>query len=108
MTEPSGEGVGATQVSEAHTSGPVVITGLEGLEAHVGQKVGISDWKPVVQEDITTFAKLTGDEQWIHVDPERAASGPFGTTIAHGYLTLSLLPALVPQVLRVEGMKMGI
>ena len=76
MTEPSGDGVGATQVSEAHTSGPVVITGLEGLEAHVGQKVGVSDWKPVVQEEITAFAKLTGDEQWIHVDPERAAAGP--------------------------------
>ena len=71
MTEPNGDGVGTTQ-----TSGPVVITGLEGLEAHVGQKVGVSDWKTVVQEDINTFAKLTGDEQWIHVDPERAAKDP--------------------------------
>ena len=58
------------------TSGPLVITGLEGLEARVGQTVGVSDWKTVVQDEITTFAKLTGDEQWIHVDPERAAKGP--------------------------------
>ena len=71
MTEPSGDGVGTTQ-----TSGPVVITGLEGLEAHVGQKLGVSDWKTVEQDDITTFAKLTGDEQWIHVDPERAEVRP--------------------------------
>jgi acyl dehydratase len=103
MTEPSGDGVGATQVSEAHTSGPVVITGLEGLEAHVGQKVGVSDWKPVVQEEITAFAKLTGDEQWIHVDPERAAEGPFGTTIQHGFLTLGMSTGLLWSVCVVEG-----
>ena len=104
MTEPNGDGVGATQ-----TSGPVVITGLEGLEAHVGQKLGVSDWKTVVQEDINTFAKLTGDEQWIHVDPERAkAESPFGGPIAHGYLTLSLGPVLAPQIMRVEGFKMGV
>jgi len=106
MTEPSGDGVGATQVSEAHTSGPVVITGLEGLEAHVGQKVGVSDWKPVVQEEITAFAKLTGDEQWIHVDPERAAEGPFGTTIQHGFLTLGMSTGLLWSVCVVEGFGM--
>ena len=67
MTRAQGDAIGVTQ-----TSAPVVITGLEGLEAHVGQKLGVSGWKTVVQEDINTFAKLTGDEQWIHVDPERA------------------------------------
>src|ERR671920_1781818 len=108
MTDPSGGGVDVAQTSSAQASGPLVITGLDGLEARVGQSVGVSDWKTVEQSDITTFAKLTGDEQWIHVDPERAASGPFGATIAHGYLTLSLLPSLVPQVMRVEGMRMGL
>ena len=77
------------------TSGPLVITGLDGLEARVGQTVGVSDWKTVEQDEINTFAKLTGDEQWIHVDPERAKKSPFGTTIAHGFLTLSMLPKLV-------------
>ncbi len=103
MTEPSGDGVGATQVSEAHTSGPVVITGLEELEAHVGQKVGVSDWKPVVQEEITAFAKLTGDEQWIHVDPERAKTGPFGTTVQHGFLTLGLATGFLWEVCTISG-----
>ena len=54
------------------TSAPLVLTGLEGLQDNVGKTLGVSDWKTVVQEDINTFAKLTGDEQWIHVDPERA------------------------------------
>lgn len=88
------------------TSEPLVITGLEGLQARVGQTVGVSDWKPVVQEDITTFAKLTGDEQWIHVDPERAAKGPFGATIQHGFLTLGMSTGLLWQVCVVEGFGM--
>ena len=85
------------------TSGPLVINGLEALEARVGQQVGVSDWKTVVQDDINTFAKLTGDEQWIHVDPERAAEGPFGATIQHGFLTLGLSTGLLWQVCVVEG-----
>ena len=101
MTEPHGDGVGTTQ-----TSGPVVITGLEGLEAQVGQKLGVSDWKTVVQEDINTFAKLTGDEQWIHVDPERAAKTPVGSTIQHGFLTLGMSTSLLWQVCVVEGFGM--
>ncbi len=88
------------------TSGPSVITGIEGLEAHVGQTVGVSDWKTVVQDDITTFAKLTGDEQWIHVDPERAAQGPFGATIQHGFLTLGMSTGLLWSVCVVEGFGM--
>ncbi|MGP3974474.1 MaoC family dehydratase [Streptomyces sp. 8N114] len=87
---------------------PRVFTSADELRAAVGQELGHSDWLEVDQKRIDLFADATGDHQWIHVDPERAAEGPFGSTIAHGYLTLSLLPALVPQILRVEGMKMGV
>nr|WSZ95252.1 MaoC family dehydratase [Streptomyces sp. NBC_00857] len=87
---------------------PRVFTSADELRAGVGEQLGHSDWLEIDQKRIDLFADATGDHQWIHVDPERAASGPFGTTIAHGYLTLSLLPALVPQILRVENVKMGI
>jgi acyl dehydratase len=85
-----------------------VFTSAGELRAAVGEPLGHSDWLEVDQRRIDLFAEATGDHQWIHVDPERAADGPFGTTIAHGYLTLSLVPSLVPQVLRVEGVKMGV
>ena len=78
------------------------------LLASVGEHLGYSEWQDVTQERVNLFAEATGDHQWIHVDPARAASGPFGTTIAHGYLTLSLLPTLVSQVYRVDGVRMGI
>ena len=78
------------------------------LKGAVGEQLGFSDWHTVSQEQINLFADATGDHQWIHVDPQRAAAGPFGTTIAHGFLTLSLLPALVKDVYRVDGTKMGI
>jgi acyl dehydratase len=68
----------------------------------------VSDWVTVDQSHIDTFAEATGDHQWIHVDQERAKAGPFGTTIAHGFLTLSLLPVLVAQTYRIEGTKMGV
>lgn len=71
---------------------------LAGL---TGQRLGTSGWRPVTQEMISGFADITDDHQWLHVDPERAASGPFGTTIAHGYLTLSLATALLWEVLEV-------
>ncbi|MER5769415.1 MaoC family dehydratase [Streptomyces sp. NPDC001985] len=87
---------------------PRIFTSADELRAGVGERLGYSDWLEIDQRRIDLFAEATGDHQWIHVDPERAAAGPFGTTIAHGYLTLSLLPALVPQVLRVEGMRMGL
>ncbi|MFE3326471.1 MaoC family dehydratase [Streptomyces sp. NPDC059176] len=87
---------------------PRIFTSAEELAAGVGEQLGYSDWLEIDQERIDLFADATGDHQWIHVDPRRAASGPFGKTIAHGYLTLSLLPTFVPQVLRVEGMKMGL
>ncbi|QKW05677.1 MaoC family dehydratase [Streptomyces sp. NA04227] len=87
---------------------PRIFTSAEELKAAVGEQLGYSDWLEVDQKRIDLFAEATGDHQWIHVDPEQAAKGPFGTTIAHGYLTLSLLPVLVPQVLRVENVKMGV
>ncbi|MBW5485881.1 MaoC family dehydratase [Streptomyces bambusae] len=87
---------------------PRIFTSAEELSAGIGEPLGPSDWLEVDQKRIDLFADATGDHQWIHVDPARAASGPFGTTIAHGYLTLSLLPSLVPQIMRVEGMRMGI
>ncbi|MDT2006486.1 MaoC family dehydratase [Rhodococcus opacus] len=85
-----------------------VFHGIEQLEKAVGTHVGFSDWHTVTQEQIDRFAEATGDHQWIHVDPERAKGGPFGTTIAHGYLTLSLVPMLVWQVYTVEGPRMGV
>jgi acyl dehydratase len=78
------------------------------LRAAAGTSLGYTDWITVDQERIDTFADATGDHQWIHVDPQRAAAGPFGTTVAHGYLTLSLLPALVAGRFSVEGARMGV
>ncbi|WP_029391050.1 MaoC family dehydratase [Streptomyces xiaopingdaonensis] len=87
---------------------PRVFTSAEELKTAVGEELGVSDWHEIDQRRIDLFAEATGDHQWIHVDPERAAQGPFGSTIAHGYLTLSLLPLLVPQTLRVDGARMGV
>lgn len=87
---------------------PRIFASPDDLRAGVGEQLGHSDWLEVDQKRIDLFADATGDHQWIHVDAEKAAQGPFKTTIAHGYLTLSLLPSLVPQVMRVEGMKMGV
>lgn len=87
---------------------PRVFGSLDELRAAVGEELGTSDWLEIDQKRIDLFADATGDHQWIHVDPEKAAAGPFGTTIAHGYLTLSLLPALVPQLMRVDNVKMGL
>ncbi|HVC14585.1 MAG TPA: MaoC family dehydratase [Acidimicrobiales bacterium] len=84
------------------------VHGVDELPSMVGQHLGYSDYVLVDQERIDRFADATGDHQWIHVDPERAAAGPFGTTIAHGYLTLSLIPTLLPQLLRVEGVAFGV
>jgi acyl dehydratase len=83
-------------------------TSPEELIAAVGEHLGYSDWRQINQEQVNLFADATGDHQWIHVDTEKAAQGPFGTTIAHGYLMLSLLPALVSDVYRVQGVRMGI
>lgn len=77
------------------------------LEA-VGQRLGESAWTEVTQAQINGFADATGDHQWLHVDPERAANGPFGACIAHGYLTLALVNQFLPEILTVENMKMGV
>ena len=84
------------------------VEGIEAFRGLVGQHLGYSDWVGVDQERIDRFADATGDHQWIHVDRERAKAGPFGTTIAHGYLTLSLVPMLLSQVVRVQGVAFGV
>jgi acyl dehydratase len=78
------------------------------LASAVGRHLGYSDWLEITQERINLFADATGDHQWIHVDPERARSGPFGACIAHGYLTLSLVNVFLPQILDVRGIRLGI
>jgi acyl dehydratase len=85
------------------------VDGIEGVEGLVGRQLGSSDWVEITQEQVNQFAEATGDHQWIHVDPERATKeSPFGGPIAHGYLTLSLLPDLMPQILEVTGFRMGV
>jgi acyl dehydratase len=84
------------------------LQGIEGLKAKLGEHLGFSDWHEVTQDQVNRFADATLDHQWIHIDPERAKAGPFGGPIAHGYLTLSLAPHLLSQVLQVEGIKMGV
>lgn len=76
--------------------------------AAVGRELGISEWLEITQERINLFADATDDHQWIHVDPQRAAEGPFGACVAHGYLTLSLASRFLPEILEVPGMKMGV
>ena len=85
------------------TEGPLVIQGLDGLKDRLGTDLGVSDWWTVTQDGITTFARLTGDEQWIHVDPERAKDGPFGTTIQHGFFTLGLSTGFLWEICSVDG-----
>ncbi len=85
-----------------------VITGVEGLKSNVGQHLGYSEYLEITQERVQQFAEATGDFQWIHIDVERAKSGPFGGPIAHGYLTLSLGPMLYPTVVRIDGFSMGV
>jgi len=85
-----------------------IFDSIAALKEAVGEHLGHSDWHPVSQERVDAFADATGDHQWIHVDPAAAARGPFGTTIAHGYLMLSMIPMLASQVWRVEGVRMGI
>jgi acyl dehydratase len=80
-----------------------VDTDLAGLAGHVGSHLGYTDWREMRQERVNGFADVTEDHNYIHVDPERAAGGPFGGTVAHGYLTLSLLAPLLGELLRVEG-----
>jgi acyl dehydratase len=87
----------------------LTLTSLDQLKDHAGQEIGVSGWFTVTQERIQQFADATLDHQWIHVDEERAKrESPFKSTIAHGFLTLSLLPQFVPQILKINGIRMGI
>ena len=81
---------------------------LQDLQTLVGQEIGVSDWITVSQQRIHQFAEATGDHQWIHVDPERAAQGPFGGPIAHGFLTLALLPVMFETGFTVDDVRMGV
>lgn len=81
---------------------------LDELGRELGQVVGTSEWIAITQQHIDEFARATGDLQWIHVDPVRAAAGPFGTTIAHGFLTLSLLPQMGASAIDIGGVRMGV
>ncbi len=81
---------------------------LADLQPLVGQELAVSDWLAIEQDRIDQFAAATGDHQWIHVDPAKAAQGPFGTTIAHGFLTLSLIPALSESTFMIDDVTMGI
>ncbi|NNE56300.1 MAG: MaoC family dehydratase [Flavobacteriales bacterium] len=84
----------------------VVINSHAEFETYIGQELGVSDWLQITQDQINLFADATLDHQWIHTDPERAKDGPFGTTIAHGYLTLSVLPYLWEQITEFNNVKM--
>jgi acyl dehydratase len=84
------------------------LQGIPGVKSMTGKEWGRSPWLQVTQDRIDQFATATGDHQWIHVDPERANAGPFGSTIAHGFLTLSLIPTLSGALVRVVGVRMGI
>ena len=81
----------------------LIIHGIDDLIAHAGADLGATDWREVTQEQVNTFADVTDDHQWIHVDVERAAATPFGGTIAHGFLTLSLLSGLQAQLIDIQG-----
>ncbi len=90
------------------TTPTAVVTSLDELRAAVGTDLGPGDWVLVDQARIDAFAQATGDHQWIHVDPVRAATGPYGGTVAHGYLTLSLVPVLIGELVRLPNVRMGI
>jgi acyl dehydratase len=81
---------------------------LAELEGATDRELGTGDWHEITQEQINLFAEATGDHQWIHVDPEAAAEGPFGTTVAHGYLTLSMLPMMLSEIVSVSDAVMGV
>jgi len=87
---------------------PTVFDSPAELLDAVGTELGPSEWLEITQDRVDTFAEATGDHQWIHVDPVRAAAGPFGGTIAHGYLTLSLVNHFLPELLRVDNVSMGV
>jgi acyl dehydratase len=86
----------------------LTVNGLDEIKALAGKDLGRTGWLDITQQRVNTFADATGDHQWIHVDPERAATGPFGGTIAHGYLTLALIIPLFNELLEIKGVSMGV
>jgi acyl dehydratase len=86
----------------------LTLTGIEEVKSHVGEELGVSDWHEVTQEAIDDFARVTGDDQWIHLDVERARATPFGGTIAHGYYTLALAPMFSYRMFKLEGFAFGV
>ncbi len=86
----------------------LTLTGPDEIRAHLGEELGVSEWHEVTQEKIDRFAEVTGDDQWIHVDPERARESPFGGTIAHGYYTLSLAPRFSYDMFKFDGFAFGV
>jgi acyl dehydratase len=86
----------------------VVFKGIDDLKSRIGEEIGGSDWREITQADIDAFAEVTGDDQWIHVDPERAKDTPFGGTIAHGFFTLSLAPRFSYDLWRLDGVAMAL
>lgn len=86
----------------------LTLTGLDQVKEYVGRELGVSDWHHVTQQEIDEFARVTGDDQWIHVDVERAKQSPFGGTIAHGYFTLSLAPRFSYDMFTFEGFAFGV
>ncbi len=86
----------------------LTINGIDELKSRIGDELGVSDWHEVTQENVDAFAEVTGDDQWIHVDPERAKETPFGGTIAHGYYTLSLAPRFSYDLFKLDGVAFGL
>ena len=86
----------------------LTVNGIDELKARVGEELGVSEWHEVTQEKIDAFAEVTGDDQWIHIDPERAKDTPFGGTIAHGYYTLSLAPRFSYDLFKLDGVAFGL
>jgi acyl dehydratase len=99
----------ATSRLDCGAMATVEVQGVEGMQSLIGQEIGPSEWRPITQEDIDTFAELSGDDQWIHVDVERAKTeSPFGTTIAHGNLTLSLVDGFRMALISSTGFTLGV
>jgi acyl dehydratase len=86
----------------------LTVNGIDELKTKVGDEIGVSEWHDVTQDKIDAFAEVTGDDQWIHIDPERAKDTPFGGTIAHGYYTLSLAPRFSYDLFKLEGVAFGL
>jgi acyl dehydratase len=86
----------------------LTVNGIDDLKGRIGDELGVSDWHEVTQENVNRFAEVTGDDQWIHIDPERAKETPFGGTIAHGYYTLSLAPRFSYDLFKLEGVAFGL